>query len=96
MHKNTTLIPKGYYCYTLLETPSKENNFKFKTKYCPYLSLNPDKPDQMNGYCSYLERGDWSAEIPENFPEDFPLSCLSLLWDACKQCNVNLDEEIVD
>lgn len=83
MNKDTSKIPKGVYCYD-------ENGN------CPYWSLNDDKPYQMNGYCSYLEYGDWSAEIPEDFPEGFPLSCLSLLWDACKQCSINLDEEIID
>ena len=94
MNKDTSVIPQGCYCYTLLDAPSKENGFKFKVKNCPYWSLNPDKPNQMNGYCSFLERGDWDVEIPADIPENFPLSALSLLWDKCKECNINDDEEI--
>jgi len=61
-------IPLGPYCYD-------ENGV------CPYWSLNEDHPYQLNGYCSYLESGDWEAEG------------LSLLWDQCKECGVNNDEE---
>lgn len=43
---------------------------------CPYWSRNPDKPYQENGYCSYLEQGDWEVEG------------LSLLWDQCKECGI--------
>ena len=85
---DTTDIPEGEYCYTLIETPSAKNNYKFKTKNCPYWSLNKDKPDQMNGSCSLLEINDWESEIPDDLPEDFPLSALSLLWDQCKICNI--------
>lgn len=34
--KDTSQIPVGDYCYTWLEYPSEENNFRGKTKSCPY------------------------------------------------------------
>ncbi|MCK9441803.1 MAG: hypothetical protein M0Q13_10340 [Methanothrix sp.] len=94
MNKDTSVIPQGMYCYTIIDTPSKENGYKLKIKDCPYLSLNPNKPNQMNGYCSFLEYGDWDSEISENIPEGFPLSALSLLWDQCKECGINDNEEL--
>ena len=43
--------------------------------------MKSDQPEQENGYCSYLERGDWEADH------------LSLLWDQCKECGINMDDE---
>ena len=77
--KNANVIPKGIYCY--------DENGK-----CPYWSKNPDHHEQENGYCSFLERGDWEVEIPDDFP-NFPTSFLSLLWDSVKECSINMDEE---
>lgn len=96
MKKNKKLIPEGYYCYTYKD--GKEIR-------CPYWSSRKDKPYQLNGYCSYLEKGDWemSKEMGEGefftncktgektpIPEGFPLS---LLWDMCKMCGINEGDE---
>lgn len=78
MNKDTSVIPKGYYCY--------DENGK-----CPYWDLRDDQPNQMNGYCNFLGRGDWEVDIPEDFPPHFPVSCLSLLWDSVKECSENTD-----
>ena len=78
--KINTGIPKGIYCY--------DENGR-----CPHWELRGDKPEQHNGYCRYLKRGDWEAEIPTDFPEGFPTCCISLLWDAVKECSENMDEE---
>jgi len=87
MNKDKKLIPKGVYCYD-------------EKGVCPYWSLRKDKPYQFNGYCSYLEKGDWElnkkyvmrgvwtnnkGEVVEG-PKEFPLS---LLWDQCKECGIN-------
>ena len=64
------LIPTGDYCYSL-----------YPKMVCPFWSIRKDKPEQMNGYCSYLGRGDWEVD------------CFSLLWDQVKECDVNLYEE---
>lgn len=70
---NTSVIPKGYYCY----------DDKGK---CPYWELREDKPKEENGYCKYLQAGDWER------------NGTSLLFDQCKECSINkyTDEEIED
>ena len=65
------LIPEGLYCYD----HNKIN--------CPYWSKNEDYWDGDNGYCSYLERGDWEAPYPYR----------SGLWNQRKECGVNIGEE---
>jgi len=69
---DTSVIPKGIYCY-----------FFNRNTPCPYWSLCMDKPYQENGFCSYLNQGDWEREFP------------SLLWDQVKECGINrdIDEE---
>lgn len=55
--KDKTLIPFGDYCYTIKN--GKQIN-------CPYWSLREDKPEQANGYCSFLEKGDWELNPINN------------------------------
>lgn len=69
MIKDKSLIPEGVYCYTRISGS--------KIKLCTYWAYIINAPGQMNGYCHYLESGDW---------EDFGFS---LLWDQCKECGVN-------
>ena len=64
------LVPKGCYCY---DAGGK----------CPFWSIHEVYPEQMNGYCSLLERGDWTHGA----------SASSELWDACKNCGINDDDE---
>lgn len=33
---------------------------------------------------------DWDVEVPQDAPDDFPASCLSLLWDQVKECGINI------
>ena len=66
--KDESIIPKGIYCYD-------------ENRVCPYWNLKEFKPEQENGYCSFLEEGDWEMEG------------VSLLWDQCKECGVNMGEE---
>jgi hypothetical protein len=61
-------IPEGLYCY---------GHDGSKRVVCPYWSIREDKPNQNNGYCSYLKYGDWESEG------------LSLLWDQVKECGIN-------
>lgn len=51
---------------------------------CPFWDKDETKPEQASGYCHYLKEGDWQ----QNYT--------SLLWDMCKECDVNdfMDEEI--
>jgi len=45
---------------------------------CPFWDIDPSKPQQENGYCHYLKESDWLMG--------------GLLWDQCKECNINDDE----
>ena len=63
------LIPKDtQYCY-----------FRKKGKFmcCPFWDKIRQFPDQSNGYCHYLKRGDDSTG--------------GLLWDQCKECGIGDD-----
>jgi hypothetical protein len=71
VNKDQSLIPDGIYCYGI------RNNQRY---ICPYWSIRKDKPKQENGYCSFLDNGDWEYE------------CSGLLWDQVKECGIN--EEI--
>lgn len=73
---------------------------------CPFWSIDYRKPEQMNGYCSYLGKGDWK------FYEEMPIQIEvkrkqsdgtykrelidkqpmfgGLLWDGCKECGVKV------
>ena len=54
--KDTSVIPRGPYCYTWIEYPSEKNNFIGRTKVCPYYETK-----DINGvhvpWCNYLELG---------------------------------------
>ena len=56
MEKDTSIIPKGDYCYTWKEVPSKSNNFRGKINRCSYYEVK-----NVNGvefpWCNYLEAG---------------------------------------
>lgn len=52
-------IPKGYYCYKILEIV---DGYKLKTAVCPYWGVNPFKRDQDNGYCIYTGLKDWEDD----------------------------------
>lgn len=97
-------IPPSIYCYTWIKFPSEENNWRGKTKFCPFYSFK-----EINGvkipWCSYLNLGgmdnnwneeDWNKvrshyKTEEEMDKELPLF---LLWDACKECDENLEEEI--
>lgn len=84
--KDEKLIPPGTYCYIPLDVENHGLQRKptLRTLTCPYWSLNKDKPEQCNGHCSYLGRGDWDEA--EGF---------GLLWDQVKECGVS-DESLMD
>ena len=62
LHK---LIPPGIYCHYGLDY------------ICPFWAIQADKLNQENGYCHYLQRGDWDRDGG------------GLLWDQCKECGIN-------
>ena len=75
---------------------------------CPYWALIPDQPEQENGYCHYLERGDKetneNAEItakerqPDGtykevkYPKGGFPIPIGILWDQCKECEINEED----
>lgn len=67
-------IPKGKYCY---ESFSDDENGKVLNQLCPFWDIRTNRRKQENGYCHYLQMGDWESG-------DF-----TLLWDQCKECRVN-------
>ena len=75
--KDITLIPEGLYCYK----PIKSHTGWLEVTTCPYWSRDEERDDQENGYCSFMEKGDWEMEG------------LGLLWDGVKECGENLDED---
>lgn len=88
--KDTSVIPKGPYCYTY------DENGEYKP--CPYHRYIPDRPSQYNGWCDFLEKGDIELEkemvfMNEKTEEETPGNELpfpvSLLWDGCKECGIN-------
>lgn len=84
--KDTSVIPRGPYCYTIVGSKDHPQFGKIpETKACPYHDYVPEdnsgaKHTQNNGYCHYLEMGDWDMR-------------LGLLWDQCKHCHENDDDE---
>jgi hypothetical protein len=100
-NKDTSVIPKGYYCYTHIDD---------KEVHCPYWSILENMPEHENGYCSYLEKSDYDRNedlgeskwlnkdgevIDITQPHEIPLS---MLWDQCKECDINhyTEEEYED
>jgi hypothetical protein len=77
--KDTSVIPEGPYCYNILSGWKRKPDGTpyYETSMCPYWSLRSDKPNQMNGYCSFLEKGDWQDDGT------------MLLWDQVKECQIN-------
>jgi hypothetical protein len=71
MTKSKSKIPHGFHCYD-------------SKGVCPYWSIDRSHLYQENGYCEFLERGDWME------------GWSSLLWDQCKECGINeyTEEEI--
>ena len=67
-------IPKNQcYCYTIT---GKSRDGKLKTETCKWHKFNKNHDKQENGYCSYLNKGDWQE------------NGTSLLWDRCKECGI--------
>ena len=75
--KDEDLIPSGHYCYRIIDWGKREFQI------CPFHYTVPTRPYQCNGYCGYLDHGDWEDDWPG-----------FLLWDWVKECGVKAwDEE---
>jgi len=98
--KDESVIPKGLYCYTRIDG---------KHTRCPYWARLKDAKHQENGYCAFLEKSDWELNeekyIKEYWLGDEHIQldraysshemgfCDSLLWDECKECGINMDDD---
>lgn len=91
--KDTSVIPNGHYCYSY---DSDNNLIK-----CPYWKIIPDRPEQENGWCDYLEKGDveiiaeggyYQVDKNNNVIPNSEIG-FSLLFDSCKECGINIDDE---
>jgi hypothetical protein len=60
--KGESVVPRGIYCY------DEKGN-------CPYWDKAENVPEQNNGYCWLMGKGDWDTDM-------------DLLWDACKSCGL--------
>lgn len=89
-----SVIPKGVYCYD-------------DKGICPYWSIAEDAEEQENGYCKFLGKGDREFN-QENEDDEILVSRngvhktmkmkdlaigFSLLWDQCKECEINMEDE---
>jgi hypothetical protein len=90
--KDTSIIPKGDYCYTWIEVPSESNNYRGKTKQCPYYDCK-----NINGKWKGWEDHNKADKVltehfgsKEQMEDKLPLF---LLFDSCKECGVNVEEE---
>jgi hypothetical protein len=102
--KDESLIPSGRYCHASGEPEPYCVEHPPRPRYlCPYWDFDDEKPYQENGYCHFMEKGDWTiAEENPSFcsyskdhPEDVGKMChgFSLIWDKCKECGIKLDED---
>lgn len=66
-------VPQGHYCYD-------------SDGLCPFWDRFSSYPEQGNGYCGLMERGDWMAKGNGG---------TFLLWDQCKECGINENDEDV-
>jgi len=87
MAQAATVVPHGHYCYTRVADPERDAERRasgrpfIPGRYvpCPYLKIRPDRPEHRSGYCRLLKRGDYTDGGRNT----------NLLWDGCKECDVN-------
>lgn len=75
-----SVIPEGCYCYNHIRKSGRyrEDGLPIlDVDVCPYWDMDENRPSQMNGYCWFLEQGDWEEGAG------------GLLWDQCKSCGLN-------
>ena len=76
-HRHATLTKEQ--CHSLI--PHGEYCYSRKDEkfaWCPFHDIIPSMPKQSNGFCHYIKRGDFTSPGT------------NLLWDDCKECNVNI------
>lgn len=88
--KDKSIIPDGMYCYERLML--KEDGDYEVIGLCSYWSFRNDKHHHENGYCKYLEKGDWEINQEETWTDvetkEKMKGMFSLIWDQVKECGV--------
>jgi hypothetical protein len=79
MEKDESLIPAGDYCYKF--TGEKTPDGFLAINVCPYWTWHTDKDYEQNGYCEFLNIGDWMDN-----------GYITWLFDHQKICGINEDE----
>lgn len=93
MAQAAATIHKGEYCYTTVGIFRDESGtLRTSIKVCPYFKGRTDKPEQNNGYCRLLKRGDFTQGRDASGK---PRGTM-LLWDAVKECGINLSEDDIE
>lgn len=79
LNRDPKLIPPGDYCYKMTSVLSQniDDQKYYEMEICPYWAQDVSKEASDNGYCAFLQKGDWGS--PNT----------SFLWDHCKECGVN-------
>lgn len=78
------IIPKGCYCYKLDKTKTSQiKRCGLPIIVCPFWQMIDAMPEQENGYCAFLDYGDWMND-----------ESITYLWDQVKECEINLEEEL--
>ena len=101
-------IPKGTYCYVPRkrrdDEPELTEDGRFYIETCPHLTSKEFGGVKMP-WCSYLEAGGWDnreysedelkairSAFDSKSQQEETLR-LFLLWDGCKECGKNLEDE---
>ena len=93
-----SVVPEGDHCYSFDPDSKDDKNQIPRTIACPFWDKNDSKHYQEAGYCHLLQRGDWNLNESKVY-----VNCrtgekqtaneiglpLGLLWDQCKECDVN-------
>ena len=111
MNKDTSIIPKGDYCYVFTGNrgTDKDGLPSMETCNCPYSTVK-EYGGVLQPYCRFVEKGSLHKDTTEEEYEkllkyfgseeemDEELS-LFLLWDGIKECGANLyteeEEELI-
>lgn len=72
-------IPEGDYCYICIGW-DRELPPNMYTELCPFWKTIKTRPYQENGYCLFMQKGDWGE------------NGTFILWDQCKECGENCSD----
>ncbi len=104
MKKDKDLIPKGHYCY-VIDYDNFNGDFSGDVPIieCPYREHREIVGVSLP-YCAYLEKFGWQNNLEDgefdklvqhfgSVDAAFNNLPLDLLWDSCKECGENYDED---